>query len=97
MLEHSAARGDDPGEALELRRALERVQRALDTLDIDHRATFVLYELEGQSCEAIAASFGVPIGTVYSRLHHARKRFTGAYAELAGDARLPGARLLEGT
>jgi RNA polymerase sigma-70 factor, ECF subfamily len=98
VLEHSVARGGDPGEALELRRALERVQRALDTLDVEHRAAFVLYELEGESCEAIAASFGVPIGTVYSRLHHARKRFSGAYAELTRDARmLRASRLLEGT
>jgi RNA polymerase sigma-70 factor (ECF subfamily) len=73
---------DDPARTLEARRALERVQRALDSLELDQRAAFVLYELEGQSCESIAAAFEVPIGTIYSRLHHARKRFLDAHAQL---------------
>jgi RNA polymerase sigma-70 factor (ECF subfamily) len=77
-----ASSAHDPQHAFEARASLERVQRALDTLDLEHRAAFVLYEIEGQSCENIAASFGVPIGTVYSRLHHARRRFTEAYAAL---------------
>jgi RNA polymerase sigma-70 factor (ECF subfamily) len=97
LLEQSAARAGDPAEALELQRALQRLQRALDTLEVEQRAAFVLYELEGESCEAIAAAFDVPIGTVYSRLHNARKRFLRAYAELADDPRALGARLLEGT
>ena len=82
--------GPSPMEAFEHRRALERVQRALDSLDTEHRAVFVLYELEGQSCEAIARSFDIPVGTVYSRLHHARRRFQQLYARLqpAEDAML---------
>jgi RNA polymerase sigma-70 factor (ECF subfamily) len=75
----------DPAEALEIRKALERVQQALDSLDLDHRAAFVLYEIEGEACEAIASSFGVPVGTIYSRLHHARRRFLDAYAALTRD------------
>jgi len=71
-----------PAEVVEQRRSLERVQSALDSLDVDHRAVFVLYELEGQSCESIADAFGVPVGTVYSRLHNARRRFKQLYAEL---------------
>jgi len=58
------------------------VQRALDTLDLEHCAAFVLYEFAGESCEAIAASLSIPVGTVYSRLHHARRRFEQAYAAL---------------
>jgi RNA polymerase sigma-70 factor, ECF subfamily len=77
----------DPAATLEQRRALARVQSALDTLDLEHRAAFVLYELEGDSCESIASSFAVPIGTVYSRLHHARRRFLDAYEALGGDER----------
>ena len=96
-LERSAARSGDPGEALEHRRAMQRVQSALDALDVEHRAAFVLFELEGESCDAIAAAFDVPIGTVYSRLHSARKRFARAYAELADDSRVLRARLVEGT
>jgi len=58
------------------------VQQALDTLTLDDRATFVLFELEGQSCDAIATAFEIPIGTTYSRLHNARKRFIEAHARL---------------
>lgn len=88
-----------PAEVAEQRRALERVQRALDALDLEHRSVFVLYELDGQSCEAIAASFDIPVGTVYSRLHHARKRFKQLHAGLEpADDRAPlGARAAEGT
>lgn len=71
-----------PAEVVEHRRSLQRVQSALDSLDVEHRAVFVLYELDGQSCEAIAESFGIPVGTVYSRLHHARRRVKQLYAEL---------------
>jgi RNA polymerase sigma-70 factor, ECF subfamily len=78
----AAPAGSDPADAVEARKALARVQRALDTLDVEHRAAFVLYELEGESCESIAGAFGVPTGTVYSRLHHARKRFLSAYRAL---------------
>lgn len=69
----------DPAEQLETQRALERVQRALAGLPLEHRVAFVLYELEGESCESIAAVWGVPVGTVYSRLHSARRRFLASY------------------
>lgn len=83
-LESTVTEARDPEEALETRKSVERVQRALHTLDLEHRAAFVLYEIEGESCDAIAASFDVPVGTIYSRLHHARRRFQEAYAKLAG-------------
>ena len=69
----------DPAEEFETQRALARVQEALNDLPIEHRAAFVLFEIEGESCESIAAVFGVPVGTVYSRLHNARRRFLAAY------------------
>jgi len=61
-----------------------RLKRALDALPLEQRAAFVLFELEGESCESIAAVWGVPVGTVYSRLHHARRRFLEVY-ESAGE------------
>ncbi|HEY8380085.1 MAG TPA: sigma-70 family RNA polymerase sigma factor [Nannocystis sp.] len=78
----SARRGQSPGEQAETHEALRRVQQALDTLDEGKRAVFILFELEGESCEAIAAGLGIPIGTVYSRLHKARKQFMEAHARL---------------
>jgi RNA polymerase sigma-70 factor (ECF subfamily) len=82
--------GHDPEGALEARRALARVQLALETMDLEHRAAFVLYEIEGEACSEIALSFDVPVGTVYSRLHHARRRFLEAHAALARGGSGPG-------
>jgi RNA polymerase sigma-70 factor (ECF subfamily) len=54
------------------------VSAAIDALPPPHRAVFVMYELEGESGEEIAAQLGIPVGTVRSRLHHARKRVLAA-------------------
>jgi len=81
VLENSASTSQNPEESLELVESLRRVQRALDTLDVDHRAAFLLFELESESCLTIAEYFDVPVGTIYSRLHKARKMFLKAYQE----------------
>ena len=63
------------------------MQAALDKLDDDKCAVFVLFEIEGETCESIAAGLQVPIGTVYSRLHAARAQFTKAHARLVAQER----------
>lgn len=73
-----------PGEQAETAEALRRVQEALDVLDEAKRAVFILFELEGESCESIAAGLGIPVGTVYSRLHKARKLFMEVHSRLVG-------------
>jgi RNA polymerase sigma-70 factor (ECF subfamily) len=70
-----ASSGRDPVTMLEVRRERLQLQAALDEMDPDLRAVLVLTELEGQSCAAIAASQGIPVGTVYWRAHQARKQF----------------------
>jgi RNA polymerase sigma-70 factor (ECF subfamily) len=96
-METTASGALDPAEALEVQKSLARVQQALETLELEHRAAFVLYEIEGEPCESIAASFGVPLGTIYSRLHHARRRFTEAYSRLNEQSTTPlRQRLAEG-
>ncbi len=92
-IDHALATEPDPAQALETQRAIDRVQVALATLDVEHRATFILYEIEAESGESIAAALEVPIGTVYSRLHHARKRFLRAHAALDDDTNAPEPRL----
>jgi RNA polymerase sigma-70 factor, ECF subfamily len=52
----------------------EIAERALDRLDVAKRATFVMFELESLTCLEIAELMNVPIGTVYSRLHGARRQ-----------------------
>ena len=76
----------DPHEEFETRNALRRLQSALDGLPPEHRAAFVLYEIEGESCESIAAEWKVPIGTVYSRLHSARRRVVETYEQQVANA-----------
>jgi RNA polymerase sigma-70 factor (ECF subfamily) len=71
-----------PFEAVAAAESLGRVQRALDALSLEHRAAFILYEIEGASCDSIAVAWRVPVGTVYSRLHTARSAFQEAYARL---------------
>jgi RNA polymerase sigma-70 factor (ECF subfamily) len=58
---------------LERKRALARLDVALDELDDDKRAVFVLYELEQLSMAEIAEATGCPVQTAYSRLHAARR------------------------
>ena len=60
------------GEAAD-REALALLDRALDELDDDKRAVFVLYEVEGLEMPEIVEAIGCPLQTAYSRLHSARK------------------------
>jgi RNA polymerase sigma-70 factor, ECF subfamily len=58
-----------------VRREERRVaEQALARLDVSKRATFVMFEIESLSCQEIAELMNVPIGTVYSRLHSARRQ-----------------------
>ena len=82
----AAAAADD---AVDHRRSIDRVQQALEALDDERRAVFVLFELEGESCDAIAAGLGIPVGTVYSRLHAARRKFRKAHERLLARERPP--------
>jgi RNA polymerase sigma-70 factor, ECF subfamily len=50
------------------------VHAALACLSAAHRQTLTLRELEDQSYEEIAQAVRIPVGTVMSRLHHARRR-----------------------
>jgi RNA polymerase sigma-70 factor, ECF subfamily len=50
------------------------VQGALARLSPVHREALSLREIEGESYQEIAALAHCPIGTVMSRLHHARRR-----------------------
>ena len=69
-----------PEEILGLREARLRLSAVLDRIDLTKRAVFVMFEVEGLSCAEIATQMGVPLGTVYSRLHGARRAFAEALA-----------------
>lgn len=48
------------------------VQRGLSNLSFDHRAVLVLHDLEDLPQKQVAEILNVPVGTVKSRLFHAR-------------------------
>ncbi|MEQ1567232.1 MAG: RNA polymerase sigma factor [Myxococcota bacterium] len=56
------------------------VQEVLEVLTTDHREVLVLVDLEGRSAPEVSAMLQISVGTVYSRVHHARKRFGEALA-----------------
>jgi RNA polymerase sigma-70 factor (ECF subfamily) len=65
----------DPGVSFERREAQQRVAAILQEMSAVRSSTFILFEIEGYSGEEIAQLEGVPVNTVYTRLHHARKDF----------------------
>jgi len=65
-------------EVLVRREQREIAERALNRLEVAKRATFVMFELESMSCLEIAEVMNVPVGTVYSRLHSARRQLEKA-------------------
>ncbi len=75
-LESADAPSGIPGPAseAEAREIGEAILDALDTLPHKHRTAFVLREFEGMSYEEMAEAMNCNIGTVMSRLHHARKK-----------------------
>ncbi len=65
------------------------VQTALDALPADFRAAVVLCDLEGLSYEEIAATLGIKIGTVRSRIHRGRSQLRAALAHRAPTRETP--------
>jgi RNA polymerase sigma-70 factor, ECF subfamily len=72
-----------PEDALMAEEARARLRGILDLMDLEKRALFVMFELDEMSCEAIAEILAVPVGTVHSRLHAARKEFQAALARFS--------------
>ena len=65
----------NPEGELERARASAAVRAVLDHLPFKQREVVVLYELEELEGAAIAELLGIPINTVWTRLHHGRKNF----------------------
>jgi len=69
----TGGQGASPYEETLRRELARRVQAALLELRFEHRSVLVLREVEGLTCEEVAAALGVPEGTVKSRLSRARE------------------------
>ena len=61
-----------PAEIFEGDEAMRRVASAFERLSSKKREVFVLVTLEGLSGEEAANILGIPVSTVWTRLHHAR-------------------------
>jgi RNA polymerase sigma-70 factor (ECF subfamily) len=57
------------------------MQRALERLSLAKRMVLVLAEVEGFAGEEIAEMLSIPVGTVWTRLHHARKQLRAIVEE----------------
>jgi len=64
----------EPARVLEAQEIGNAIQDAFSRLSHKHRTVFVLREFEGLSYDEIARVMHCNLGTVMSRLHHARKR-----------------------
>lgn len=61
----------------------ERIKKAIEELSPEHREVLLLWGVEGMKYREIAGVLGVPIGTVMSRLHRARKIVADSLEELS--------------
>lgn len=77
------AREGRPGAGLEQGELADRLRRAIEQLPPDQRAVFALYATGEMTYAEIAAALEIPIGTVMSRLYHARRRLHELLPDLA--------------
>jgi len=51
---------------------------ALGRLSAVKRVVFLMVEVEGMTCAEVAGALNIPIGTVWTRIHHARRELLAA-------------------
>jgi RNA polymerase sigma-70 factor, ECF subfamily len=79
----------DPSEVFERRQAIGVLTQLLAKISESHRTAFILFEIEGYTGEEIAQLEDVPLNTVWTRLHHARKELYMLIKEARTQGRLP--------
>lgn len=67
--------GTSPLAKIETKEKSLLLERLLSKMSERRRSVFFLFEVEGHSGEEIADMLDVPMNTVWTRLHHARKDF----------------------
>ena len=63
----------------------DRLKRAIEDLSPEHREILLLWGVEGLKYREIGEILGVPLGTVMSRLHRARKVLVESLEEFAAE------------
>lgn len=74
--------GQRPDARYETARKRRMVQTALDEIELDRRAVFVLHDIDECTGEEIARTLEIPLGTVYTRLRLAREDFAAKMRRL---------------
>jgi RNA polymerase sigma-70 factor (ECF subfamily) len=74
--------GASPADSLETSEKRSLLERLLEKLNEQERAAFVLFEIEGYTCEAIAEFQGVRVKTVSTRIYRGRKKLKAALAAI---------------
>ena len=72
--------GEDPESAAIERETQKELDELLASIELEKRAVFVMFEVEGLTAPEIANVMGTPVGTVYSRLAAARDELAKAAA-----------------
>jgi RNA polymerase sigma-70 factor (ECF subfamily) len=70
--------GAPADEAVATREARVLIARALESIPLERRAVFILYQLDERPMASIAQSLDIPLHTAYSRLRVAREEFAAA-------------------
>lgn len=74
----AVAPAPSPEASTEARQELARVWQALMRIPPKKRIVYVLHVIEGRSGAQIAELLDIPVATVWTRLHHARKALEAA-------------------
>ena len=67
-------RGPGPADSFETKEKQRVLERLLEKLNQAERVAIMLFEVEGYSGQEIARIQGVPLNTVWARIHKARKK-----------------------
>jgi RNA polymerase sigma-70 factor (ECF subfamily) len=78
-----------PHQLLERREAVAFVTKTLERMSSAQRTAFVLFEIEGYSGEEIAELEQIPLNTVWTRLHHARRSFLSLLERAKRQGKMP--------
>jgi RNA polymerase sigma-70 factor (ECF subfamily) len=81
VFEHRREPAPTPEEDLARAQEAERFRNALARLSDKKREVFLLVEVEELRGEDAARALGIPVATVWTRLHHARKELRKALEE----------------
>jgi RNA polymerase sigma-70 factor (ECF subfamily) len=82
LAEHAQSHLLAPDRSLEATEIGEAIQKAIGKLSHKHKTAFILREFEGLSYEEMAQVMECSMGTVMSRLHHARKRLQKSLTQM---------------